>query len=858
MSDTGCYNKVLPEKISCGADEIFLSEIEQLRNRSKNVLEKNALYTMKDLIEYMQENDIGDLRNAGKATVENIREVVFAYLQERGEEIELFFSKEIEESQKSSEAIFQNLHFSNEKLSIRILINFKISQSLLNGMEERRIFLIKDLVPYSKLELKEWFGRQHIHKFEEAAEILRNKTEDVLAEIFLRSAEDKERGVFLRRAKGETLQEIAENPNIGEVETLTRERIRQIEKKYHRRIADFVSEICTQRMKEKNYLPLQEILEIYDDDDSDALFLHSIRMSDQFEYLDFAEVFVPKGEESQEARLLDLSSEFIGEGIDLYEKLEDLEELLFSNGFEYIGIGEFLNLLRKYKYHVYGDFVVKEKQSYGFLCANIIKKYFPNGIKLNQNDNEKEPDLMKLRELVQQEYGDLTLPESDRALSARIADYTVLCDRGKVISIDNVQIDEMLLAEIKDYIDKSESDKIFYVELFAIFEKILREKSNIDNYNFLHGVLMLYYPQEYSYTRDALIRKQGVGHTEVVTVAQQIREFIKNLGRPVHKNELKKRFIGFSDIMLLNPIAKDRSLISWEYNHYFSMDLIDCNRRDQEELWKILLDLLEKNDGYSSSLMYYLSVRENYGSFLEKNKIDSDFSLFYIASSLFEEKCDFRRPHIALKGRFMSFQAKDLFLDLMNRPEKLSYSEYQEFTERMKWSPVTAGGVFYDIEKDYCRISQDEYLLKKNLHIDMQVLEKITSVLEREFVYGVLPLDGFRAFEDLPLLDFLWNEFLLGSLIEHLCSEKYLIVTPNTKDRRFQKGIVTRREEGLISYDRVVAHLMRAFDTNGVSEGKFLSFLISQKLTRKNIPKELTESPYLYKSEGCYFVKTEL
>ena len=71
--------------------------------------------------------------------------------------------------------------------------------------------------------------------------------------------------------------------------------------------------------------------------------------------------------------ILQLAREFVGEGIDLYENLEELEELFYANNLEYMSLGEFINLLQKYNYHFYKDYVVRGKASYGLLCMNIIQ-----------------------------------------------------------------------------------------------------------------------------------------------------------------------------------------------------------------------------------------------------------------------------------------------------------------------------------------------------------------------------------------------------------------------------------------------------------------------------------------------------
>ena len=117
-------------------------------------------------------------------------------------------------------------------------------------------------------------------------------------------------------------------------------------------------------MLPKNYITVQELLDIYDNDDFDKVIIYWCKNSDKLEYLDFADVFVyaKDGKNAIENQIVALAEEFIGEGIDLYDNLEELEDLMQNNGFSYVDGSSFINLVKKYGYKVYGDYIVKGKQ----------------------------------------------------------------------------------------------------------------------------------------------------------------------------------------------------------------------------------------------------------------------------------------------------------------------------------------------------------------------------------------------------------------------------------------------------------------------------------------------------------------
>lgn len=90
-----------------------------------------------------------------------------------------------------------------------------------------------------------------------------------------------------------------------------------------------------------------------------------------------------------------------------------------------------------------------------------------------------------------------------------LAEYLVLSGRGIATAKQNVHIEMPALDEIKNYIDNSQKSRIGYAEIFSIFEEKLRMYSNIDNYNFLHGVIKLYFSDEYDFPSRDYLRKKS-------------------------------------------------------------------------------------------------------------------------------------------------------------------------------------------------------------------------------------------------------------------------------------------------------------------------------------------------------------
>ena len=146
----------------------------------------------------------------------------------------------------------------------------------------------------------------------------------LLKELLDKLAQEESFQITLMKAEGYTLQ------NIGLKKGITRERVRQIIKKFNQNLNPLMMSIIDYFITLKKYVTVQEILDLYDNDAYDKILIQWCKTNEQLEYLDFADIFLKTGESkhANEDKVLSLATNFIGEGNDLYENMEELESLL--------------------------------------------------------------------------------------------------------------------------------------------------------------------------------------------------------------------------------------------------------------------------------------------------------------------------------------------------------------------------------------------------------------------------------------------------------------------------------------------------------------------------------------------------
>ena len=743
-----------------------------------------------------------------------------------------------------------SIHFTNENLPIDVLKNFGISEQLITELKENKFEIVdhlKETINSEELKLKLFkkIGKRKIDLIIGALKSLEKSLYDIANDLLQKIRNERSFEIYIKRSEGFTLQEIADEYN------LTRERVRQIERVFHNKIKPLMLALVFNYFAENdvNYIHVQQVLDIFDDDSFDKVIIHSLNSCNELEYLDFAEMYIVKKSKEQNTfeELRAVATEFIGDGVNLYDKLDELDEMLAGKGYSYIDADAFLNLLIACNAHFYGDYVVFSRQSYGYLCAKVVGKYFKNGINLYSDD-----DLNLLREYARKEFGALKLPENNRALASRLDSYLIIVDRGRSNVIENIDVDLNVLEEVKNFIDMNDRSTLYYNEIFSEYEGLLCMTTGITNHYCLHGILSYYYPENYTYSRDFLTKK-GDGYISV-SIDERIDNILKSEGHALRRIELKNRLVGCSDVMILNAIYKNDSLIQWDANYYNSMNNIRFEEFEREDLEIILEIIINDNDGYCSDRLVYEAVTEQMPEFCHRNCIENHTNLFYILSALFKGKYKFSQPHICVNDLFDDLNTKNVVMHFLNDTNHISYSECSKLAEKMRWSPVTIGMVFSDLEKEYFRVSQDEYIKKDLISIPSQILSDISTMIASKLNdVGYLSLVGFAEFEDFCDVGYEWNTFLLSSLVENF-DIGYKIIQPQIKDRRYQKSIIIPNDCSEDSYDKIVAATMRHHNIETLRGNQFLQFLVLHHLTTKAIPKELQMSEVIKYDDGVYSV----
>lgn len=653
---------------------------------------------------------------------------------------------------------------------------------------------------------------------------------------------ERSRYCLIQKCQGATLQKIADSLR------LTRERVRQIISKSCRTLRDSAEMVAFSIIiKDRDWFPMSELQQRFYDPSMVDCCKYVLADSKAFRYLAFSDKFVrsktcPKDLDSV---LRQFVREIIGRGVNFNDTLEIIDAELSRQGLCFLDFEDIMNYMVKNGYHFYGDYALKGGQSYAYVCYDAVLKYFPFDIKLDSEDDNE--DIEELRRIIVKWYSGLSLPSSNRTLTARLANFLVLSGRGRYCPVEKVVYNIDLLNEIYEYIQNNPQTSFYYTELFTLYKGRFMAETNITNPHFFHGILRYIYPDDFQYERDLLV-KTGKARSDV---NERICELVVRSGGAVTKVDIKKSVPGLNDFVISFTVARVPRLIQWEYNAFNHMDNISVSAEDYKMLEGILSTETVYHSGYLSDDILFRRVKDASPFFLEKNRIISSMNLHYVVAYLFEGQYRFRRPHIVTP----EFPADELSIAniakvLLGCKTELSYESYFSLVNSLGWANGTSYSVFCELEKEFVRVSEDKYVARDVFKPHESFIKEVTHQIDK-LVYesGYFAFSSIYSFDSFPDGEYKWNGFLLESIINEF-STGFRIIVPQVKDRRYQRGIIIRSESPIKSFEELVISLLNNDGITSLTEIEMMKYLKNKGVITTAIPQELYDCSMLpYKNE---------
>ena len=573
---------------------------------------------------------------------------------------------------------------------------------------------------------------------------LANDLENIDARIY---TQERDREIFYARVSGKTLQEV------GDTFGITRGRVRQIEKRTVTEISKYL---------ERNNI----LMKIYAVRNQDII-LTPVELSEYFGERTELFLYVLRTTESQNYYYDSSLDVFVIENEDLADKVQSYVDALPATidqvtlqGYVQSDIVENnLNeeLLLKAVSEAYtasGNYLHRNRLTLKQIYTHIIAKYYLEGIRPYEDSTIEE-----FRRHVRDEFGDIKLPENNRAIAARIIDSCILCGKGEYKLKKEKYISKDLTKRLDKYIKSSTSKIIPVTTLFHVFENDLQNEG-VDNRYYLQGILHEEYRDTYSFRRDYLF-KDGADTSFYV----ELVNYIKNSDIPVSKADILRQYPGISDIVITLAV-NDKEILNYfgEYLHASKLKVDDIDRRHLFQL----LTQKTANGGFIHSADLLQDITAHDDMLLKKNGIFNQFSLFSALAYLFRDNFQFERPYVGdLNARIN--RPEEILAEFVREHDIVAITDIMEYARSLR---MNIPNILYQLNKynaEYLILDRERLASYSYVGVDEDILNIAEKSIRTE-INETMAIANITALFSLPVLNVPWTDWLIYSMFREKAS----------------------------------------------------------------------------------------
>lgn len=555
-----------------------------------------------------------------------------------------------------------------------------------------------------------------------------------------------------RRKSMETVLELRSQKQtlaqVGKLLGITRERVRQIEKKTKRYFNHWNAQmrIIPKIMAEQNgqkVLPFSRLEEYGGANTQELIFFLQNTEDPDCIYIRQLEAFII-GDASFPKHLQD----FWGTMPSIITASEF--PALINDGETKLGVPE--EILRNAVLNAYkknGNIYHRGRFSMSALYEAILKKYYPKGIKAYDPQQ-----LEGFRQYIQQEYGNVSVPENNRALTARIADVGIVCGRGTYISKKGQYIPADLADRIYQYIIDSPQTIFLTNTIFSAFEEEL-SAAGVDNKYYLLGILHELYGTQFTFRRDYISKDPSI-----TSIYASVVDFIKSFRYPVSRAQIKAEFPGISDVVISFAVdAPDVLNLFGGYLHASRLAILE----DEQTRLSALLEQLLSNDAVYHAKDLYLKIMQEIPEFLTRNAIMAPFGIFSVLEYSFREQYQFSRPYVSANGIEIGHPAERLH-ELLYCADTFSVSDIREFVKDNHFQIPSLLEYINACNDRFLLIDSDTAMDIAQIGISEESAHDIDEMLST-VVTETIPISHLNIWDEMPLISVPWTDWLLYSVL---------------------------------------------------------------------------------------------
>lgn len=402
------------------------------------------------------------------------------------------------------------------------------------------------------------------------------------------------------------------------------------------------------------------------------------------------------------------------------------------------------------------------------IYVSVIRKTFPDGYRTYDDE-----DYQKFAETFKDLIGNAAEIPTQAAIRGAVnrTEFTQV-DRGTYKVTDDCQkMPNALLNDIVDFII-DHLPMVDYRTIYDAFSDRLKE-IGIDNNFYLKGVLDPELP-------DGIITKRNYVTEEDnrVTAVEARLKYIHSFEGPFTIADLRKRFPGVKDYTFTQLFYDEskNGLLAIDNGMYLYADKIPFDPQKHNEL-KVIIDEIFENSGSTvlNTRKIYARIRIQYPDILQGLKyIKSQFALFSFINYEFANDYYFSRPWISTEeNNEMSVQG--ILYGYLRSRDSFTYRDIKSYILKMNIRFNDSYiNVIEDLSDQFVLINSHAVVSKEKFGISDRELNDIKQTLELALKQNKeISTENFAGYQMFPELAYPWNKFMLAGVVRSFFDELY-------------------------------------------------------------------------------------
>lgn len=401
------------------------------------------------------------------------------------------------------------------------------------------------------------------------------------------------------------------------------------------------------------------------------------------------------------------------------------------------------------------------------ILQNTIEKYYSNGLKVYDTEEMK-----KFRQHIILDYGNISLPQNDRALASRIMKICILCNKGTYKIKQNKHLSHELIKNIHEHILNNNNPILRIASLFNIFKNEL-SPLGVDNKYYFQGILHKLFSNEFLFKKDYIFKDPSF-----TFVYSSIIEYIKQSSYPVTKTQLQEKFPEITEAVISLATNSTPNILNF-FGEYFWAGKLSYFETEKNYIQNLIDKIIrDQNPHHVKEIFEIINLEKP--EILKRNAIRIPFSAFSFLEYLFKDNYQFSRPYIALKNMDIG-QPADRLHDLIYSSDEFEIIEIRKFAKQNHYQIqsildfVTTYNVDYLLINSSTIMKIDKIGITSNLAKDID--EFISTVIKEP-----MPIKELQIWHKLPQLKISWTDWLLFSILKKW-GEKVSVATSSAQLR---------------------------------------------------------------------------